>query len=255
MSLFNAFRVVLVEPQNPINLGTVMRAMKNMGFSQLALVGAPNMDLERTQIPAHRTRDMLESMQRYTSLDDAIAHDHVAYGFTARERSHNWESLDLESAATQMLEQARSGLRVSLVFGREQSGLDNEELERCTVKVRIATSDYSSLNLAQAVLLACYEVSRNIRGKTNLPAENTDMASLGDRMRLMQALSKALVQIGFFKSESPNSALHRLHQSLHRFELRRQEVDLLLGICREIENYAKLLRRGISPKLIDPEQF
>lgn len=257
-SLLDAFSVVLVQPQNPINVGTVMRAMKNMGLSRLSLVDAPAMDWDKTQISAHRTQEMLETTKHFASMEQAIAGSHIAYGFTARERSQTWQSLDLELAATQMLELARAGHNICLVFGREQSGLSNEELEHCAVKVCIPTSEYSSLNLAQAVLLASYELARGVRlGAQKVESTTVDIqsgthqyATLQDRERLQGACKAALEQIGYFKSLAPNSVLHKFRQIMNRVDLSREEVDLLLGMFREIDNYARLLRRGIVPKLL-----
>ena len=90
--------MVLVEPQNPINLGTVIRAMKNMGMGRLRLVNPAAMDLDRTQISAHRTEDIVARMEVYGTLDEALSDMHVTYGFSARHRTRAWASLEMEDA-------------------------------------------------------------------------------------------------------------------------------------------------------------
>ena len=95
MDILDGFRIVLVEPQNPINLGTVIRAMKNMGLRRLRLVNPAAMDLDKTQVSAHRTEDVLSQMEIYSSLDDALSDVHVSYGFSARHRTRTWASLEM----------------------------------------------------------------------------------------------------------------------------------------------------------------
>ena len=151
---------MLVEPENPINVGTVIRAMKNMGFRHLYLVHPVEMDLQMTQISAHHSLDMLESIVIVDTLAEALVGIKESYGFSARQRSQTWASLDMESAVGRAYEIAKSGQEVAYVFGRERTGLTNEELNACSCRVHIETTEYSSLNLAQAVLLALYSTSQ-----------------------------------------------------------------------------------------------
>ena len=265
-SCLDAFKIVLVEPQNPINVGTVIRAMKNMGLKNLVLVNPAPMALEKTQISAHHTEDMLENIQIFNTLDDALSDVHESFGFSARKRTQTWASLEMESAVSRCLSLANAGQKIAFVFGREQTGLTNEELCRCSCQVHIATSDYSSLNLSQAVLLAAYSLLRQSRltAQSSAPldtphpskldnfAPNTRPATQDEKIRLLKHLENALVEIGYFKSPDPNTAIHRIHNIINRAELHDDEYHLLMGIISEITNYSKLMELGTTPRKIRP---
>lgn len=256
------YTVVLVEPQNPINLGTVIRAMKNMGFRHLALVNPAPMDWSKTQISAHNTAEYLDSMQTYDSLDEALKGCHESYGFSARRRTQTWASLPVGDAVARAQNLERQNGNIAFVFGREQTGLTNDELERCTFQVHIPTSDYSSMNLAQAVLIALYEVQRQSAQAQTSPQTNSLIqnytpgslpATLDQQRRLIQKAGDVLVEIGYFKSDAPNTAVHRLQNILTRAQLHDDEVQLLMGMCVEISTYAKLIKRGIEPSKCRPK--
>lgn len=266
LPLLDLYKVVLVEPQNPINVGNVIRAMKNMGLKHLALVNPAEMDLSRTQISAHRSADMLETLVIYQTLDEALADVHESYGFSARHRTQTWASLEMEEAVERSLGFARQNQKTAFVFGREQTGLTNEELMRCSCRVHITTSEYSSLNLSQAVLLACYALGRQYRGLESEQSEpkalapacfqnhapGTRPATQDERIRLMKSLEDALVEIGYFKSPDPNTAVHRVQNIVTRADLHNDEYHLLMGMLAEVRNYAKLMARGIEPKRMRP---
>ncbi len=263
VNLLDSFKIVLVEPQNPINVGTVIRAMKNMGLKHLTLVHPAEMDLQKTQISAHRTEDVLQNIQICDSLDEALQGIHESFGFSARKRTQNWASLDMEAAVSRSLKLAQMSQKIAFVFGREQSGLNNEELKRCSCLVHIETSDYTSLNLAQAVLLASYSLLRQSRmpsaAQSEVPLQRLDnfapgtrIATQDERIRLLKQLENVLVEIGYFKSADPNTAIHRIQNLLNRAELHNDEYHLLMGIVAEVSNYAKLVERGIQPEKIRP---
>ena len=256
------YTVILVEPQNPINLGTVIRAMKNMGVGHLSLVNPAEMDWEKTQISAHKTREYLETMETFGSLDEALSGFQESYGFSARQRTQSWASAPVEEAVGRSIGIASGGGRIAFVFGREQTGLTNDELARCTFRVHIPTSDYTSLNLSQAVLIALHELFRQIhevrdgsapiRSIIDNYAPGSRPATLDEQRRLLKHAADTLVEIGYFKSEAPNMAVHRLQNILTRAQLHDDEIHLLMGICSEVGNYARLIRRGIEPARCRP---
>lgn len=261
MDILDGFRIVLVEPQNPINLGAVIRAMKNMGLRRLRLVNPAAMDLDKTQVSAHRTEDVLSQMEIFSSLDDALSDVHVSYGFSARHRTRTWASLEMEYAVGQCSAEVARGERVAFVFGREQSGLTNDELMRCQYRVHISTSDYTSLNLAQAVLLACYSVRRHVNGGVEasasvvLPdnhARGTRRATQDEQTRLLKCVHETLIEVGFYKAATKSTAMHRLQNIFQRADLHDDEIRLLMGMFGEIGNYVRLIDRGIRPEKIRP---
>ena len=157
MSALDNVCVVLVEPQDPVNIAAVVRAMKNMGVEQLRLVSSVEYDPSRVERVAHDTRDIVARIQHFDSLDDAIADCVFAAGFTARRRKAKWKLTTPREIAAPMLAAAVEG-KVAIFFGREDHGLSNESLDRAHAVVTIPTGDHPSLNLAQAVLIALYEL-------------------------------------------------------------------------------------------------
>jgi TrmH family RNA methyltransferase len=152
-SQLDRVRVVLFETQNLINVGATMRAMKNMGLSDLRLVNAVPLDAWRLQGIAHDTGDILARTREHASLDEAIADCVLVAAFTARHRSARWDIATPREISGRLLDAIEDG-PVALLFGREDRGLPNEALDRAQVHVTIPTSRYASLNLAQAVMVA-----------------------------------------------------------------------------------------------------
>src|SRR5699024_3926997 len=145
-------RIVLVAAQHPGNIGATARAMKVMGLSDLALVTPQHYPHPQAQARASGADDVLNAARVHSSLDQAIADCTLVIGTSARARHTDWPLLDARAAAGRAMKQAHSGQRVALVFGRERSGLTNDELDRCRILLRIPTNpDYASLNLAAAV--------------------------------------------------------------------------------------------------------
>jgi len=156
-TLLDSVIVVLYEPQNPINIGATVRAMKNMGVGRLRLVNSVEYDAIRIEGIAHGTMDLIERIERFDNFDAAVADCVHVVGFTARRRSAKLRVIDPKAAAAELLDAASEG-PVAVVFGREDNGLPNEILDRVQAAVTIPTTNHASLNLGQAVLLALYEL-------------------------------------------------------------------------------------------------
>jgi tRNA/rRNA methyltransferase/tRNA (cytidine32/uridine32-2'-O)-methyltransferase len=154
-SRLSAVTVVLHEPQDPVNIAATVRAMKNMGVSDLRLVRPVAYEPHRLEGIAHGTRDLIDSITHYETFDDAVADCVYLAGFTARRRAAKWRVIAPKQAAEELLSAAEAG-SVALVFGREDSGLPNEILDRVHTTVVIPTTEHASMNLAQAVLIALY---------------------------------------------------------------------------------------------------
>ncbi len=247
--------IVLAEPRLAINIGTVARAMKNMGLTRLRLVNPAEMDLDRALLSGHRTQDIIDSMGVFESLDAAVADCHRVVGLTARPRRHEWVVSSPREEVPELLERLRDGEQVAFLFGREQSGLTNEELERCDTLLTVPTRpDYASLNLAQAVLIMSYELFLGAGASVNAgqsrqegPAKVREaLAPLGDRGRLLAQIRHTLAAIGFFQTSRPG-VMHSVAQILSRASLDRREVRMMTGIFAEVLKFAHLLRRGIVP--------
>jgi TrmH family RNA methyltransferase len=193
------FSVVLCGAEEAGNVGSACRAMKTMGFGRLVLAGCPDYDERRVAMMAVHAFDVYERAARFPDLASALGGFSLAAGFTRRrgERRKAF-SLSVEDFAARIA--ARAAMRrgpVALVFGNERAGLTGEELGLCSLAVHIpVSSDFPSLNLAQAVQVACYELRRNALGGRDgsaAPAERAETQAAVGRM------AEDLRSIGFFK--------------------------------------------------------
>jgi TrmH family RNA methyltransferase len=236
MTLLSKVAVVLVEPQNPVNIATCIRAMKNMGVTNLRLVRPVDYDPWRLEGIAHDTTDIIEGIKKFDSLDEALADCVRVAGFTARRRAAKRATVRPDAAVKDILEYAESGT-VALVFGREDKGLSNEELDRAHVVVTIPTTDYASLNLAQAVLIALYELHTAVEDATKpigAPRKDAPPASSEEYEMLFADTAKALETINFFKTRFPEHIMRSVRSLAYRAAPDSREIALLRAISIEV---------------------
>jgi TrmH family RNA methyltransferase len=235
MSALDNVCVVLVEPQDPVNIAAVVRAMKNMGVRQLRLVNPVDYDPSRVERVAHDTRDIVSQVQHFASLDDAIADCVFTAGFTARRRKAKWKLVSPRDVAAPMIGAASDG-PVALFFGREDHGLPNEALDRAHAVVTIPTSDHPSLNLAQAVLLALYELHLAADASRVLapPRKDAPPASAAQLERYFTDADRALAAINFFRTRNEALVLRSLRSLTYRAAPDAREIDLMRSIAIEV---------------------
>ena len=234
MSLKN-LRIVLVRPRYSGNIGAVARAMRNMGINDLALVNPIQLCRNAADTMAVHARDVLDTMQVHTSLRAAVADCGLVVGTTCRPGLYRADALTPRTLAPHLVAAAEAN-RVALVFGPEDSGLANDDLRLCHRLVTIPTdSTYTSLNVAQAVLLCCYEVFV-AQGEAAAPPRPLAIA---ERQELMyEKLKSALLKIGFLHGDNPDHIMFALRRILGRAGLEDRDVRILLGMARQIEWYA-----------------
>ena len=228
-------RVVLSNPSHPGNIGAAARAMKTMGFSDLALV-APRYfpDPDATAMAAGAA-DVLASARVHATLEAALADCTLAVGFSARARDLSHAPQRLRDAAAEILAAEAQG-RVALVFGNETSGLSNEELLRCQRLVTIpANPGYGSLNLGAAVQVACYELAESAHAHA-APAGGSGTPATGDDLRgLFAHLEQSVVASGYVDPARPGRFMERMRRLMARAGLEREEVKLLRGMLAAFE--------------------
>ena len=232
--------IVLDHPQNLVNIAGVVRAMKNMGLTQLRLVCPDEFDPWRIEGIAHRSQDVVESAKEFESLQEAVADCVYVLGTTARARTaHRNYNGPRESA--QLLVGRASGGLVAVVFGREDRGLTNDALDRCDGVVVIPTDpDYSSMNLAQACLLIAYEIFlAAATEEAALPQgkRSTGLATRGEIESMVHALQGGLERIEFFKARAAENVMRTFRTLLSRAKPDRQEAGLVKALGFEIGNY------------------
>ena len=235
MSALDRVCVVLVEPQDPVNIAGVVRAMKNMGVHDLRLVNPVEYDPSRVERVAHDTRDIVSQVRHFTSLDDAIADCVFAAGFTARRRKAKWKLVSPREVAAPMIAAAAEG-PVAVFFGREDHGLSNESLDRAHAVVTIPTSDHPSLNLAQAVLIALYELHLAADESRVLapPRKDAPPASAAQLERYFTDADKALATIDFFRTRNEELVLRSIRSLTYRASPDAREIDLMRSIAIEV---------------------
>ncbi|KRT55996.1 RNA methyltransferase [endosymbiont of Ridgeia piscesae] len=236
-------RIVLVSTSHPGNIGAVARAMKNMCLSRLCLVAPKRYPSEEAVARASGAQDLLDAAEIFDDLDSALQGCRLVIGTSARERSVAWSVLNPRECGGQVIEEAAVG-EVALVFGRENSGLSNEELDRCNLLVHIPTnSDYSSLNLGAAVQLLAYEVYLASLEEADKPLRAPREVASAEMLEGFHThLAQALEDIGFADPRQSDKLLRRLRALFHRARPDRDEINILRGILSAAQG-RKSMRR------------
>ena len=233
-------RIVLSNTSHPGNIGAAARAMKTMGFADLVLVSPRHFPDPDAVAMAAGAADLLQSVRVMGSLEAAIADCTLAVGFSARGRDLSHAPAALRDLVPEILA-AESTSSVALVFGNETSGLSNEELLRCQRLAHIpANPAYSSLNLAAAVQVACYELAASA-GTHALPASGSAEAATRDDVEgLVVHLESTVQESGFVDPEHPGRFIELMRRLFARAGLERREVKALHGMLATFE---KKMRR------------
>lgn len=234
-------RIVLVNTSHPGNIGGVARAMKNMGLSRLYLVEPRQFPHEEADWRAASAGDVLQSAVVTPTLEEAIGDCQFVVGTSARERRIPWPLLDPRQCAQRMAS-ASSQQQVAVLFGREDRGLTNEELKLCNLHLHVPTAEaYSSLNLAMAVQIVCYEL-RMLQAQPALPRSEDDhwdtpFTSVENMERFYVHLEQTLTDIEFLDPAAPRQLMSRLRRLYSRVRLDEMELNILRGILTETQKW------------------
>lgn len=246
MNLLDSISIVMVETSMSGNIGSAARAMKTMGIKTLVLVNPKEVYSDKAQARAAGALDVIENSTVVNTLEEATAGCHLVMGASARSRNLPWpllnprQSAELASAAVSQ----NPEMKIALVFGRERSGLTNEELALCHHHVHIPSNpDYSSLNIAAAVQVLAYEMRMTQLGdsvvydwhkdRENPPADQQQMEGL------IQHLEQTLIDIGYLDPNKPMLLMHRLRRLFMRAMPDAIEINILRGILKKMEKYSK----------------
>jgi tRNA (cytidine32/uridine32-2'-O)-methyltransferase len=242
-------RIILVGTQHPGNIGSAARAMKTMGLSRLVLVAPEKAPDRDTHAMAAGADDLVEAAPVFATLAEAVADCRWVLGCTARSRRIQLEPLHPREAARRAVAATASG-PVALVFGRERTGLDNDELQLCHAAVHIPSDPaFSSLNLAAAVQVVSYELRCALLGDTPLDSAAATVrtapppegaASHAELEGFFGQLAETLDQIDFHKGRAPDSAMRKLRRLYLRANLDSADVRLLRGVLADSQRMARL---------------
>jgi tRNA (cytidine32/uridine32-2'-O)-methyltransferase len=239
-------RIVLVNTSHPGNIGAVARAMKNMGLNRLYLVAPRQFPDEQANWRAVAAEDVVNSAVVTETLEEAVGDCQFVVGTSARGRRIPWPLLDPRRCAERMGVASEQG-EVAILFGREDRGLTNDELKVCNLHLNIPTSqDYSSLNLAMAVQVVCYE----LRMLLDMPALSdnehaqwdTTFATGDDMERYYVHLEQTLVDIEFLDRTTPRQLMQRLRRLYSRVRLDEMEMRILRGILTDTQKWVAKAR-------------
>lgn len=227
--------VVLHRPHYPENIGAAARSAKNMGISRLILVAPVDCNLTRIlKMATHHAEDVITEMEVFDDLPSALGSFQYVVGTTARTGSHRQTTLTPRRLAEVLIEISQKN-QVALLFGPEDRGLANRELRYCDTLVTIPTAAFSSLNLAQAVMILAYEI---LLASTDEPrAWVPRLANREELEAMYEQLTETLGRINFINPENPQYWMTSVRRFFSRIGLRAREVKLIRGICRQINWY------------------
>jgi len=236
-------RIVLVNTSHPGNIGAAARAMKTMGLTQLTLVAPLSFPDRRADEMASGATDILQNATIVDTLSEAIADCTFVVGTSARSRTIPWPVVSPREFAENIFKPSESHQKTAVLFGREQSGLTNEELQRCHQHIQIASHpDYSSLNLAAAVQIIAYELRMAELAALPVaeePAWDYPPASMAALELFYTHLESILVQTGFLNPKAPRQLMTRLRRLFYRIQPDTMEINILRGILASVDAFTR----------------
>lgn len=234
--MLDQIRIVLVNTSHTGNMGSAARAMKTMGLTQLVLVDPQALPDDNAMALAAGASDVLANARIVSTLDEAIADCGLVIGTSARSRTLSWPMLDPREAGEKAVVE---GVKhpVALVFGRERTGLTNDELQKCHYHVAIAANpEYSSLNLAMAVQTICYEVRMHwLQDRAPEVESEADYPSADQLEGFYQHLEQTLLKTGFIADDHPGQVMSKLRRLFNRARPETVELNILRGILTSVQ--------------------
>ncbi len=226
--------IVLNKPKYPGNIGSVARCAKNTGIEKLFIVGHSDPDIEEIEkMATHVASDTIENIKYFKDLNEALTGFTYIVGTTSRLGSVRGPVVYPREMAEQITDISQNN-QVAILFGPEDTGLTNDELNYCHLLVTIPTSsEFKSINLSHAVMILCYEI---FTASTPTPEKFTPkMATSFELEGMYDHLKKMLVKIAFINLENPDYWMTNIRRFLSRTKLFSKEVQIIRGVCRRIE--------------------
>lgn len=234
----DSISILLVRPKFHENIGSVARAMKNMGLSRLIVVNGCSPLHPNAYKLASGAEDILERAEEFFTLREAISEMGCVVGTTSRGGKERHPLLTPETLAKKLIPLSLKN-SIGLVFGSEKEGLTSDELFLCHLYVRIPSMEsFPSLNLAQAVMVVCYEL---FQASLEIPKQPILLAQAEQLERMFEHMEKTLIQIGFLDSNHPKRIIRVLRKLFGRSQMDDREVQILQGIWSQMDWY---LRKG-----------
>lgn len=237
----NSISILLVRPKFHENVGSVARAMKNMGLSQLVVVNGCSPLHPNAYKLASGAEDILERAEEFPTLKDAVSELGCVVGMTSRGGKKRYPVLTPETLAKKLIPLSLKN-SIGLAFGSEREGLTNEELSHCHLYVRIPSLEsFASLNLAQAVMVVCYEV---FQASMEIPKKTIYLAKVEKLEKMFEHMEKTLIQIGFLDSNHPKSIMRVIRNLLGRSHMDEREVQIFQGIWSQVDRHLRVVKKA-----------
>jgi tRNA/rRNA methyltransferase len=229
--------IVLHRSRYPENIGAAARAASNMGISRLILVDPKECDLTRIlKMATHAAAHLVENMEVYADLATALQPFSYVVGTTARIGGQRQEIREPRDTAAELVPICANN-QVALLFGPEDRGLSNTEIRLCHTLVTIPTAGFSSLNLAQAVMILCYELL--LAGRKPADRFVPRLASRKELDGMYEHLKETFIKINFIHPENPDYWMQTIRRYFSRVGLRARDVKIIRGICRQLDWYTQ----------------
>jgi tRNA/rRNA methyltransferase len=229
--------IILHRPRFPENIGAAVRAACNMGIFRLMLISPEDCDLTRIlKMATHAAADLVENMEVHSDLGAALKPFHYIVGTTARTGGQRQELKTPREMAEKLVPICTNN-RVALLFGPEDRGLTNAQLRYCHAVVTIPTSRFSSLNLAQAVMILCYELMMASDRTTDQFVPR--LATRRELDGMYEHLKETFIKINFINPDNPDYWMQNIRRFFSRIGLRARDVKIIRGICRQLDWYTQ----------------
>jgi len=240
--MFNNFYIILVEPAFASNIGSVARAMKNMGFFNLRIVNPQEGITDESYKLASNADDVLNNAKIYDNFISSVEDLNFLIATTAR-RGKRRKIYTIKDTCS-FLTNLTISTKIGIVFGREKSGLKNEEIEICNIITHIPTfTEYSSLNLAQSVLIVCYEIFNKFENFKLMDEEKIFLPPVKEKEKFFKKMEEFLFEIDYMKENDAAFKMRGIRRFFNRFFMTKKEMHMLYGIIRQVRNYQKILEK------------
>ena len=239
MSLNTQVKIILVETTSPGNIGSALRAMKTMNFSKLCLVNPKHFPSDEVTALAANATDLIEKVEVVKTIDEALEDQQLVIATSSRERKVPWPNEALNIASPKIIDAVTKKNKVAIMFGREDRGLTNDELQRCNLHVHIpANEDYPVLNVAMSVQVICYQllINRTIDSEiTNNQHWDVPLAEANHVNRLIEHFTDVAEKLEVFNKGNPRQIGARIKRLFTRVGLDEMEVNFMRGFLAAVE--------------------
>ena len=233
-------QIVLVETSHPGNIGSVARAMKNMGLANLILINPKNFPHQEATALAGNATDVLDNAKIFTSIQEAVKNSKVIYATSARDRTIEWPTLSARDAATEMQELVTNEIQVSILFGREDRGLTNEELQMANKHLIIpADPEYPVLNIAMSTQVVCYELFQAFQQEPLSSWQDFPEYTADELNHLIKHFNETVEALELVDKKNPKQILTRMERMFRRLYPDQMEGNFLRGFLKAVNKRIK----------------